>query len=688
LRTSIVVNNLPQAAEQLRLSRPTYRPDVDGLRAVAVLFVVAFHMFPYWAPGGFIGVDIFFVISGYLISTLILQNLERGTFSFAEFYARRVRRIFPALILVLFATYAFGWFVLLADEYQQLGKHIAAGSGFVSNLVLWSEAGYFDNSSDTKPLLHLWSLGIEEQFYIAFPLLMWVIWKARVNLLAVIASLAAVSLYLNIDKTASDATAAFYSLHTRFWELLCGTLLAWVALHTDVIPVGRRQRALANAGSLVGVSLLAYGLVNITREAHFPGAWAAIPVAGAALIIAASPSAWVNRAVLSNPVAVGVGLLSYPLYLWHWPLLSFARIIEGDVPRASVRVTAIVVSFVLSAATYKLVEAPIRRPGSGASRVALLATAMAIVGSVGYHAYSANGLAFRSVVERHSVFMAGLVWRYWDNPECTARFGMSPCQYSGESLKVLILGDSHGNQLYPGLVKYVNREHGIIAAGTCPPVLGLTVYVEKNQAAHPCATVDYLSLNLRILDANPGIDTVVLASFWRPVLDGRILSARGRDYFGSIRVASTVPQERALAQDELVYRGLARTIRELTRRGKQVIFVRDAPDMELDIRDTCLERLSFFSEMASDCRLPRSMFDERREKESVLVGKLTAAFPALEVVDPFPVLCRADYCSLTRDGRPLYRDEHHLSEYGSEVLARMLVNEHLKGLRPPAEGEE
>jgi peptidoglycan/LPS O-acetylase OafA/YrhL len=648
---------------------------------VAVLFVVAFHTFPHWAPGGFIGVDIFFVISGYLISTLILQNLHTGTFSFAEFYARRIRRIFPALILVLAATYAFGWFVLLADEYQQLGKHIVAGSGFLSNVVLWTEAGYFDNSSETKPLLHLWSLGIEEQFYIAFPLLLWAIWKAGVNVVAVIASLAAVSLYLNIDKTATDAATAFYAPHTRFWELLCGTMLALVALHTPAKdPVEKRQRALANAGSLLGVVLLAYGFVNITGELRFPGAWAAIPVVGTALIIAGGPSAWLNRAVLSHPLAFTVGLFSYPLYLWHWPLLSFARIVEGDVPRATVRVTAIVVSVVLSVATYKLIEGPMRRQAPGASRVALLATAMAIVGCVGYYAFSTDGLEFRSVVKRHGLFMAGLGWGYWDSSECIARFGMSPCQYSSESLKVMILGDSHGNQLYPGLVKHVKREHGIIAAGTCPPVQGVTVYVDKNQAAHPCATIDYLSRNLRILDSNPGIATVVLASFWRPVLDGRILGARGRDYFGGIRVAPTVPQERDLAQDELVYRGLARTIRELTRRGKQVIFVRDAPDMELDVRDICLDRMSFFSEAASDCQLPRSTFDERRDKESVLVSKLTAEFPSLKLVDPFLVFCSADYCSLTRHGRPLYRDEHHLSEYGSEVLGGLLVNEHLKNL--------
>ncbi len=209
------------------LSHPKYRPDIDGLRAVAVLSVVAFHAFPAWMKGGFIGVDVFFVISGFLITTIIFENLDRGTFSFAEFYARRIKRIFPALLLVLVASFAFGWFSLLADEYKQLGKHIAAGAGFVSNLVLWSELGYFDNSAETKPLLHLWSLGIEEQFYIAWPFFLWLAWKRNFSFLTLTILVAFLSFYLNFNGIKKDAVATFYSPQTRFWELLAGSILAW-----------------------------------------------------------------------------------------------------------------------------------------------------------------------------------------------------------------------------------------------------------------------------------------------------------------------------------------------------------------------------------------------------------------------------------------------------------------------------
>ncbi len=217
--------------EQPHLSHPKYRPDIDGLRAVAVLAVVAFHAFPSSLKGGFIGVDVFFVISGYLISTIIFESLDRGAFSFREFYARRIKRIFPALILILVACFTFGWFALLADEFKQLQKHIAAGTSFVSNHVLWSEAGYFDNSAETKPLLHLWSLGIEEQFYIVWPLLLWFAWKRKFNLLTITILVAIVSFVLNLRGIKQDVVATFYSPQTRFWELLCGSLLAWVSLY-------------------------------------------------------------------------------------------------------------------------------------------------------------------------------------------------------------------------------------------------------------------------------------------------------------------------------------------------------------------------------------------------------------------------------------------------------------------------
>lgn len=329
--------------------------------------------------GGFIGVDIFFVISGFLISTIIFENLDRGTFSFAEFYARRIKRIFPALTVVLFASFAFGWFFLLADELNQLGKHIAAGAGFISNFVLWREAGYFDNSAETKPLLHLWSLGIEEQFYIIWPLLLWFAWKRKFNLLTLAIIIAFASFVLNIRGIKHDLIATFYSPQTRFWELLCGSMLAWVILYkksaykniilgidsflSKIIyrdEIENDGRTLSNILSFIGLALLVYGFWKIDKNFSFPGKWALLPVLGAVLIILAGSKAWVNRIILSNKVAVWFGFISFPLYLWHWPILSFARIVESEVPSRSMRISAVFLSIFLAWLTVRFIERPIR----------------------------------------------------------------------------------------------------------------------------------------------------------------------------------------------------------------------------------------------------------------------------------------------------------------------------------------
>ena len=232
---------------------PKYRPDIDGLRAVAILSVLFFHAFPQVVRGGFVGVDVFFVISGYLISTIIYSNLQNGSFSFKDFYLRRIRRIFPALFAVLASAFIFGWFFLTPREYETLNQQIAAGAGFISNFIFWRQSGYFDIAADKKPLLHLWSLAVEEQFYIFWPLLLWASWRLRANLLMVTAVVAISSFGLNISKIGIDPIGAFYAPQTRFWELLIGAMLAYVTLHPQRIfgVVGSKLKDIASIAGLI-----------------------------------------------------------------------------------------------------------------------------------------------------------------------------------------------------------------------------------------------------------------------------------------------------------------------------------------------------------------------------------------------------------------------------------------------------
>lgn len=400
-------------SQQHHLLHPKHRPDIDGLRAIAVLSVVGFHAFPSLVKGGFIGVDVFFVISGFLISGIIYENLDKGEFTFREFYVRRIRRIFPALIVVMTACFAFGWFSLLTDEYKQLGKHMAGGAAFISNLLLWKESGYFDNSAETKPLLHLWSLGIEEQFYIIWPLLLWLTWKRKFNFFAVTLAIAVGSFYLNIKGIKQDAVATFYSPFTRFWELMCGGLLAWVTIYkktsfagvelkVDRITVSaiyrdrnkevEKGKILVNLSAFTGLALLAFGFEKITEDFSFPGVWALVPVSAAVLIISAGPTAWINRQILSTKLLVWFGLISYPLYLWHWPLLSFARILKSELPSRKIRIAAVVISIVLAWLTMKWIEKPFR---SGNQRIGLkVATLCGLVFVIGVSGFIVDKIEF------------------------------------------------------------------------------------------------------------------------------------------------------------------------------------------------------------------------------------------------------------------------------------------------------
>jgi peptidoglycan/LPS O-acetylase OafA/YrhL len=367
-----------------------YRPDIDGLRAVAVLAVVAYHAFPHRLPGGFVGVDVFFVISGFLITSIILRGVEAGRFSFVEFYARRVRRIFPALIVILAFCFAAGWFELWTREFRQLGKHIFAAMGFASNFVLWKETGYFDARAETKPLLHLWSLGIEEQFYLVWPLLVWGAYRLRRSVAPLIVAVLLSSFALSIWWVTREPGAAFFLPLPRFWELMVGCGLAWAALHRGLPKPGVRAELL----SVAGLGAIGAAMLMLRPESAFPGWWALLPTLGAMLVIAAGPETRLNKHVLSQPAVVFIGLISYPLYLWHWPILTFLRMSRLEPLSTPLRLAAVGASIGLAWLTYRFVELPIR--SSRPRRLApALCGALASVGMVGFALAWSNGLPWR-----------------------------------------------------------------------------------------------------------------------------------------------------------------------------------------------------------------------------------------------------------------------------------------------------
>jgi peptidoglycan/LPS O-acetylase OafA/YrhL len=616
---------------------PRYRSDIDGLRAVAVLSVVAFHAFPNWLRGGFIGVDIFFVISGFLISGIIADALARGRFTFAGFYARRIRRIFPALIVVLASCLAFGWFALFPDEYRQLGKHVAGGAGFVSNLLFWNEVGYFDTAAETKPLLHLWSLAIEEQFYIFWPVLLLLAWRWRMQLLLVTAVLAAASFALNVGGIAGHPTATFYSPASRAWELLAGALLACALRQPGAMAALARQ---VRPGLLsgAGAALLALGLATIVRGPGFPGWPALLPVAGATLLIAAGPAAWVNRHLLSNRVLVWVGLISYPLYLWHWPLLSFAQIIESATPSPAIRGYAVGAAFVLAWLTYRLVERPLRhRPGR--ATVVTLCALMAALALAGGYAWRKEGLPKRAAVLENAQNQKALVL-----VEDTANAAACKKRYGFDSLyeyclldkvdqppTVALIGDSHGYHVVAGLTRYYRSEgENLLFLGTRVPFWGLPGGTDGYQLA----TQQMLELAL----ATPSVKTVLLST--------------------ALRLEEVSPLGRSYAE------AARETLRRFTRAGKQIIWMNDIPFLSFEPR-SCIKRAGIASSTTrSPCAMPRSDFDKATPQHDIVLARLAAEFPAMQIFQTASHLCDARFCWASIGGKLLYRDLHHLSYDG------------------------
>jgi peptidoglycan/LPS O-acetylase OafA/YrhL len=503
------------------LAHPIYRPDIDGLRAIAVLLVVFHHAFPQFLKSGFIGVDVFFVISGYLISTIIFQNLEQGTFSFVDFYKRRVKRIFPALFLVLLAGFVCGWFLLLPADYQQLGKHMAAGAAFVSNFAFWGESGYFDSGSKLKPLLHLWSLGIEEQYYIFWPFIVWFLWKRNVSLLKICVTLFVVSFAINIVTVKGNAVAAFYSPASRFWELLIGSVLAYTSLHA---PKAIKSDNHKNWTSWAGVLVLAIGVYFITPERRFPGFWALFPTVAAFLLIKSGPQAWFNQYILSNRLFVWVGLISFPLYLWHWPVLVFAEIHSGELG-ASAKLGLIALSIVLSWLTYQFVERPIRfgKLIVETKKVPLALCAMLLATAVlGGYTYQRDGFGFRfpkfiqALLNNQPKLDEG-----WRSGTCILDQGHPSSEFSPSCVDkdkrplLFLWGDSHAAALYPGL-KHL-QDTGAYAFGVaqrtgavCPPILG--------DVRPWCNEINNDSFRL-MKELKPEI--VMMYAYWSHGLDGK-----------------------------------------------------------------------------------------------------------------------------------------------------------------------
>jgi peptidoglycan/LPS O-acetylase OafA/YrhL len=456
--------------------RLPYRPDVDGLRAIAVVAVVVFHAFPGALRGGFTGVDVFFVISGYLISRLIWLGLADGKFSLLTFYGRRVLRLFPALLVVLAACLIAGWWLLAPGGYERLGRDTAAAAVYLSNFVFWRESGYFAPAASARPLTHLWSLAVEEQFYLLYPWLLIATFRRQRATVGLLLTLLVASFAVSVVILRIDPAQAFYLLPSRFWELLAGGLLAYAEIHLTWQP----SRRVATVVSLCGLALLPLAFLGPRGGGDFPGWWALVPVAAAVLLLGGGPHATFNRLVLARRPLVVIGLMSYPLYLWHFPLLALARARYGTLSTGAA-IAVVALSFVLAYLTFRLIEVPLRFHVRRVSwtPVPVLIVLMLALGGGGLSIDASGGAPSRLPLLMQK--LTGFTYDYKPvyregtcflrNDQDATAFAAS-CIEPGTRPLLFLWGDSHAADLYPGLHALEATHRFRIAeftASSCPP---------------------------------------------------------------------------------------------------------------------------------------------------------------------------------------------------------------------------
>lgn len=644
------------------MSTLNYRPDIDGLRTLAVVPVILFHAGATWLPGGFIGVDIFFVISGYLISSIILRETGAGEFSFLRFYERRLRRIIPALLVVLIVTVAVFQVIALPDQAQQTAESGIAAFLSVSNFYFWRTSGYFAPAAEFMPLLHTWTLGVEEQFYVLFPVVVLVILKLRLPLkwVFVVGTIAAFafSYWLSVAKP----SVAYYLLPARAWELAIGAILA-----VGVVPAvrGAMMRELLPA---FGIGLIVFSMFYIRSDMVFPGWVALMPCLGAAMVIHAGGKSWVAQKVLAARPVVFVGLLSYSLYLWHWPVLTALRVRTAsahlDLP---VTLGAIAVTFLLAWASWRYVERPFRNKRDMPSRrmLGVLGAGGALAAGIAAASITTGGFSSR-LSERANTLLAGAfdTEHFQICPEGSLR---NACYFgpTDEPVRLVVIGDSHTPMLHQPMDSIADMMGGrgtLWWHSACPLLDG--AWRENDGYRDSCFSFrENVFTELRSF---PALDTVVLVGSWAGQL------SLGADHVSYPFVDDqSLDRSRSGARQAFV-RSFKRTLDKLDELGVKVVVLGPSPGAGFDVPRTLalgdlngidqsnsIDALSVREVQMQVDDMIRSVADDRED-----VG----------YVPVWDIFCPSETCSLTIGNTSLYSDGGHLSGRGvTEFLGPVLV---------------
>lgn len=635
-----------------------YRREIDGLRAIAVLPVIFFHAGFTTFSGGFVGVDIFFVISGYLITNLIITDLQKKKFSLTEFYERRARRILPALFFVIIVCLPAAWSMLTPREMKNFSESVISTILFISNFQFWLESGYFDTAAGMKPLLHTWSLAVEEQYYLIFPVFLLLLQRAKINISIPISILAIGSFCLAEWQTSFNPTASFYLLPSRAWEILAGALCA---IYMSRSYVGTAGTA-GTAGTILGLLLIAIPIFIYDKNTPFPGLYASFPVIGTCLLIICSSQENLCGKILSTKYLTSIGIISYSLYLWHQPIFAFYNHFQPN-QKSSEYLALIAITLVISYFSWRFIEQPFRKPSlnkkSPTLIIVLTSSFLLLTGAAGI---LSNGfenrphmLAFRDI----SAPFPSL-----DHLKCREEWidssaALGYCYKGSDTPTALLLGDSHAEDKYHGIKKFSeDYSWGIAGNPSCPPILNVEFTSSDGKKCTEIlktlfsyvATQDQVKLAVLSFSHAYPLNELIAADH---------INNRLNPLLTKIGDANISEKQKI----DAFYLGIENTIKFLEERDIETIIFIDIPELKY-LPLHCIKK-------TVNCNNAVNELHNRQRIHRNKIRLLQEAHPELLVFDPTDIFCPEKICSPMRGNRSLYRDSHHLSVYGSELYGKL-----------------
>lgn len=662
-----------------------YRPDIDGLRALAIIPVILFHAGIAGFSGGFVGVDIFFVISGFLISSIILRELKEGKFSLIKFWERRVRRIMPVMFFISSVVVIAAYFIVLFPvDFVDFGQSLVAQSFFLANVFFMRKDSYFAGPSESMPLLHMWTLSVEEQFYVVLPLLLVAVWyfgrkffsKAVIAALLVVALLSfSYNIYLVLGDpggifsvpfigyiwgSANNLRAGFFFLPARAWEFLIGALLAAFSFSV-------KQKWMAEMFSGIGLLFIVYAIATFDSTTAFPGMAVLLPVFGSALIILANTKQdTVVGSLLSFPVLVWVGLISYSLYLWHWPVIVFSKILFADSAQ-NLMYLILPLVFMLSWFTYRFVETPFRlkKVCAKTSHMFLFGfVAIIMLAGAGLAIHFSKGMPGRASEAANAIAIAAADF----NPrtyECYRKnlreilSEKDPCilgNQSKENVDFVLWGDSHSDASMP-IVDLMAKENGYkgvyFGDSGCRPVLWNESSPEAKEER--CEIVKNQALDY--IELNKNINKVLLISAWNG-------SPKTNNVVNSVEGDSL--KEGIDESESDFYQSLKFTVEAISSEGRVVYLMKKVPSYQFDSRKEFI-KATLTGKALKSFNIPYREYKSENLVQNKVIDRL-AKEGLVKVIDPAEAFCNEKVCSMVIDGKILYKDGGHLNTTGSMLL--------------------